>query len=102
MPPGEQIALQPTMTEMFAQHLHHAPFGREMIIRRENRFHKTAVLYLKDVPQAIRVGFVRTKEAEIALPSVFRKDVPHHLPKLATRLLGLGPTRLDINRVVGK
>src|SRR5207248_5504881 len=74
----------------------------EMIIRRENRFHKSAVLYLKDVSQAIRVGFIRATEAEIALSGVLRTDVAQHLPELACRFGVLGRRRLDLKRVVGK
>ena len=32
MPPGEQIAFEPALAEMLAQHLHHAPVGRDVIV----------------------------------------------------------------------
>src|SRR2546429_7266969 len=39
--PGEQVALQPAMTEMFAEHLHHSPVRRDMIDRKSTRLNSS-------------------------------------------------------------
>jgi len=50
-----------------------------VIVRRGNGLHKRAVLYLKNVPKAIRIGLVGAEEAEIALFGVSPEDVTQHL-----------------------
>src|SRR2546421_5532827 len=78
------------MTEMFAEYFHHPPVGRNMIVTRDDRFHRRAILDGKDVPEAIRIGLVRTEETEILLPGVSRKGVSQQLAELASRLVALG------------
>src|SRR6266566_8793182 len=78
------------MTEMFAEHLHHSPVRRDMIVCRDDRCHRTAILNSKDVPETIRIGFVRTEETEILLLGVSRKGISQQLAELASRLVALG------------
>src|SRR2546423_4276768 len=90
------------MTEMFAEHLHHSPVGRDMIVCRDDRCHRTAILNSKDVPETIRIGFVRTEETEILLLGVSRKGISQQLAELASRLVALGRRPGYFHRVVRK
>src|SRR5437870_13007245 len=78
------------MTEMFAEYFHHTPVGRNMIVTRDERFHRRAILDGKDVPEAIRIGLVRAEETEILLPGVSRKGVSQQLVELASRVVARG------------
>src|SRR6266849_10778608 len=89
MPSGEQVALKPTMTEMFAEYFHHTPVGRNMIVNRDDRFGRTAILYGEDIPETIRIGLVRTEKAEVLLPGVSRERVSQQLAELTSRLMAL-------------
>ena len=37
MPPGEQIAFEPALAHVLAEHLHDAAVGREMLVGRQDR-----------------------------------------------------------------
>src|SRR5579864_8711749 len=90
------------MTEMFAEHFHHTSVRRDMIVNRDNGFHRTAILDRKDIPEAIRIGLVRAEEAEVLLPGVSCKRVSQQLAELACRLMALGCRPGHINRIVSK
>src|SRR5438093_13198547 len=77
------------MAEMLAEHFHYTPVGRDMIIKRDDWFHRTSILDRKDISKAIRIGLVRTEEAEVLLPGVSRKRVSQQLAELARRLMAL-------------
>src|SRR5271154_360829 len=90
------------MTEMFAEDFHHTPIGRNMIVNRDDRFRRTAILYGKDIAEAIRIGLVRTEKAEVLLPGVSRKRVSQHLAELARRLMVLVGRPGHFERIVSK
>src|SRR5947209_19791859 len=98
----KEVAFQPTLTEVFREHLHHPPKMRYMIIRRKRLPHKAAVLYLKNSPQAVGVRFIGTEETEIVLLGVSRKDVSHHLTQQSCCLETLRSRLLDFNGVFRK
>src|SRR5947209_4044077 len=98
----KEVAFQPTLTEVFREHLHHPPKMRYMIIRGKRLPHKAAVLYLKNSPQAVGVRFIRTEETEIVLLGVFRKNVSHHLTQQSCCLEALRSRLLDFNGVFRK
>src|SRR5947209_2318424 len=90
------------MTKMFAQYFHHTSVRGNMIVNREKRLHRTAILYGKDIPEAIRIGLVGTEETEILLAGVSLKDVSHHLAELASGLMALGRRLCNFQRIVCK
>src|SRR6266852_5235454 len=90
------------MTEMFAEYFHHTPVGRNMIVNRDDRFGRTAILYGEDIPETIRIGLVRTEKAEVLLPGVSRKRVSQHLAELASRLMALRRRLGHFKRIVSK
>ena len=67
MPPGEQVAFQPALAVVLAEHLHHAAIGRHMVVDGDGRADEAAVLDLEDVAQAVGVGLVGAEEAEVGL-----------------------------------
>ena len=64
--------------------------------------HKAAVLDLKDITQAIGVGFVRTEQAKVGLPGVAEKDVAQQFAKLARRFMPFGRRMVNREGVVAK
>src|SRR2546425_4130601 len=90
------------MTEMFAEYFHHTPVGRNMIVNRDDRFGRTAILYGEDIPETIRIGLVRTEKAEVLLPGVSLKGVSQQLAELASRLMALRRRPGHFKRIVSK
>ena len=90
------------MAEMLAEHFHYTPVGRDMIIKRDDWFHRTSILDRKDISKAIRIGLVRTEQAEVLLPGVSRKRVSQHLAELARRLMALGCRSGHFKGIVSK
>src|SRR5258707_9287684 len=87
---------------MFAQYLHNPAIRREVIVDGNNFFLEGTVLHFKDIPEPVRIGFIRTEEAKILLLSVFGKNVAHHLAQLAGRLTELPGWLFDFNCIVRK
>ena len=67
MAPGQQVAFQPALAVVLAEHLHHPAVGRHVVVDVEGRADEAAVLDLEDVAQAVRVGLVRAEQAEVGL-----------------------------------
>src|SRR5438045_8651498 len=85
---------------MFAEDFHHPPVGRNIIVARDDRSHCSAILYRKDIPEAIGIGLVRAEEAEVLLAGICRKHIAHHLAELASRLMTLYRRPGHVKRVV--
>ena len=66
MPAGQQIALEPALAEMLAQHLHHAAVVGEMHVVGLDPLHPDPVGRLEHRVEPVRGGFVRPHDAEIA------------------------------------
>src|ERR1700689_893962 len=67
MSAGQQIALQPTLALMLAQHgIEHSAFRSEEFVRGNDRALPLTAGDLKNCPEKIRDGFVRSKNAEIS------------------------------------
>src|SRR5258708_35258889 len=67
MPPGEQIAFQPTLALMLAQHLHHpATRGEERIVCSGSGI-PLAIGCFKNSLQPVGASFVWAKDAKIVL-----------------------------------
>ena len=66
MPAGQQIAFEPALALVLAQHLHHAAVGREMVVVGEGLGDPGAVRHLEHVLPAVGVVLVRAEQAEVA------------------------------------
>ena len=65
MAAGEQIAFQPALAEMLAQHLHDAAVGAEIDVDGLDLGHPFLAGDLVDGLQPVRGGLVRAEQAEI-------------------------------------
>ena len=65
VPPGEQVSLQPTLALVLAEHLHHAPLGREEYIILYRLGFPLPIGDFKDGFQTIGDRLVGTEKAEI-------------------------------------
>ena len=66
MPPGQQIALQPSLALVLAQHLHHPPIRGQVIVVGIAIRHPGTVGNIEHVLPAVRVVLVRTEEPEVS------------------------------------
>ena len=66
MPPGEEIAFEPALAQMLAQHFHHPAVGAEIDVDGLYARHPFLAGDFVDGLQPIRGGFVGAKQAEIA------------------------------------
>ena len=82
MAAGEQVALEPSLALMLAEHLHHAAVRREVVIPRLGLRDPGAVGDLEHVLPAVGVVLVGAEQAEVPRLHVQLHDVaqePAHL-----------------------
>ena len=65
VPAGQQIAFEPALALVLAQHLHHAAVGGQMVVVRVDVRHPGAVGDLQHILPAVRVVLVRAEEAKV-------------------------------------
>ena len=65
VPPGQQVALQPPLAHVLAQHLHHPAVGRQVIVTRHDLALEGPVGHLEDIAQPVGGGLVRTEQPEV-------------------------------------
>ena len=70
MPPGEQVALEPALALVLAEHFHHTPSGREKLVVGHGGGVPLALGHFKDGFQAVGERLVRAKDPEIPLLTV--------------------------------
>ena len=80
---GEQIALEPALAQVLAQHLHHASRRRDVIVDRDAAPDEAAFSTSNTARQPIRVGFVGTEEAEVGCFAVVDVHVAQKVAELA-------------------
>ena len=84
---GEQVALEPALAEMLAEHLHHPAVGRQVVVAVRDRRVPGPVRRLEQRPEAVRGGLVGSEDAEVV--RVARHHVaqegPEHPRRLAAR-----------------
>ncbi len=102
MAAGQEIALEPALALVLAQHLHHPPVGGEVIVPRERLGDPGAVGDLEHVLPAIRVALVRTEEPEVARRHVELHHVAEELAHDAGRFRRGGAGRLHLDRIVAE
>ena len=66
MPPGQQIAFEPALAQMLAQHLHHPAIRRDVVVVGQDLRHPDALGHFEHRVEAVGRGLVRTDDAEIA------------------------------------
>ena len=64
VPPGQQVALQPALAQVFAEHLHHPARPGEVLIEAVDPVLPDLVRDLVDVLQAVGGGLVRAEQPE--------------------------------------
>ena len=67
---SEQITLQPTLTHVLAQDLHHAPVRRQVLVDWKNRLHPDFICRLIDCVESIGGGFIRTEHPKVCLRQI--------------------------------
>ena len=102
MPSCQHVALEPSLTQMFAQHLHHSSHRREVVVNRNDFLLPRAVFDLEDIPKAIRIGFIGTEVPEILLLGIARENVAHQRPKHPCILIVRGGRLFNFERIVRK
>ena len=86
---GEQVALEPALAVVLAEHLHHAAVGRDVVVDVEivwptkQRFSTS-----KTSPRRLELRLVGAEEAEVGLPcALLDEDVAQQLAQLAGGLV---------------
>ena len=102
MPAGQEIALEPALTLMLAQHLHDTSIRREVIVVGNGLGDPGAVRHVEHVLPAVGVVLVRTEQAEVA-----RREVElHHVAQVVAhnprRLRGHGAGGGNLDGVVAE
>ena len=102
MPPGEQVALQPALALVLAEHFHHAPGGREKFVVRHGGGIPLAFGHFKEGFQAVGERLVRAKDPEIPLLAVQLRHIAQERPE-HMRVADAGrPRRGHVGRVVAE
>src|SRR5262245_4003503 len=66
VPAGQEIALVPALALVLAEHLHHPPVGRQMIVPGKSVGEPGTIGDLKRILPAVRVVLVRTEKPKIS------------------------------------
>ena len=102
VPAGQQIAFEPALALVLAEHLHDPPVGGEMVVVGIGFRHPGAVGDLEHVLPAVRVAFVGAEQAEVARFHVqlhhVAQEAAHHPGRLGGRRAG----RRHLDRVVAE
>ncbi len=97
MPPGEQIAFEPALALVLAEHFHNAAVGGHVVVAGQDVAGELAVGDLEHGIPAIRGRLVRAEDAEVAGLGVELDDVAENAPwtrvASACTAPGWGPRR---------
>src|SRR5215207_661692 len=99
---GEQVALEPALTEVFAQDLEDPPRGRDVVVDRERLADEAAVLDLEDGAEPIGVGLVRAEEPEVSRIGVACEGIAEHLTQASGGLVVLLRWRRHLDGVAAE
>ena len=86
VPAGQQVALQPALALVLAEHFHDAAVGAELVVLRIDLGHVAAIGDLEHVLPAVRVVLVRTEQAEVLALQVQLHHVAQELAHTPRRL----------------
>nr|WP_281412215.1 hypothetical protein [Miltoncostaea marina] len=98
MPAGEQVALEPALTKVLGQDLHHPPVGAEVVVRLDGCGVPGPIRDIEDGAEPVRVVLVRGEHPEGR--HVLRHDFSEKRAEHPRRLHRPGARRLDGDRVV--
>ena len=102
MPPGEQVALEPALALVLAEHFHHPPGGGEKFVVGHGRGVPLALGHFEEGFQAVGERLVRAKDAEIPLLAVQLRHIAQETPE-HMRVADAGrPRRGHVGRVVAE
>ena len=99
---GQQIALEPALALVLAEHLHHPAVGRQVVVPRKGLRHPGAVGDLEHVLPAVRVVLVGTEEPEVPGLHVELHHVPEEFPHGPRRLGGDGAGGRHLHGIVAE
>jgi len=99
---GQQVAFEPPLTKVFAEHLHHATLPRKMDVVGLDLFHPDPLRRLEHIVEAIGCGLIGAHQTKIATLGIQAHDIAqigsHH-----ARCFGLRSRwSLDIHSVGAK
>ena len=96
----QQVALEPALAEVLAEHLHDAAVRREVVVAGEPLRHPRAVGRLEHGAEAVRRGLVRTEDPEVLRVGVRAQDVAQPQAEDAGGLADTRARRLQRDAVV--
>ena len=102
VPAGEQVALEPALALVLAEHLHHAAGGREEFVVRHGRGVPLALGHFEDGFQAVGKRLVRAEDAEIPLLAVELRHVAQERPEHVRVADAAHARRGHVDRVVAE
>ena len=102
VPPGEQIALQPALAHMFAEHLDDAARLRKVLVNGQHLFHPFLAGSGDHVLEAIGGRLVRPEDAEVLLLLVGLHHAMQELPQDARRFHILCAAAFDLDGKVAE
>ena len=65
VPPGQQVALQPSLAHVLGQHLHHPAIGRQVIVPGHDLPVERPVGHLEDVAEPVGRRLIRPEQPEV-------------------------------------
>ena len=99
---GEQIAFEPALAHVLAQHFHDSAVRRNAIVRRQNLSRRNAVGDLEHGIEPVGRRLVRAHDAEVEGCEIELHDVPQELAGHAGGFGGGGARLGDRHRVAGE
>src|SRR6516225_8043776 len=87
---------------MFAEHFHHSPIGREVIIFRENLGNVTSLGDFENILPAVGVVLIWTEHTEIAALQIQLHHVAQKLSLHSGRFGRNGTSTWDFDRVLAE
>ncbi len=102
MPAGQQVAFEPALALVFAEHLQDAAVGRDVFVAGQDLGGRTAVGGLEDGAPAVRQELVGADDAEVARLGVEPEHVADQLALHARGLGVAGARQRHVDRIVAE
>ena len=100
MAPCKQVAFEPSLAKMLAEHFHDATIRAQFFVDGYNLGHRATFCCLEDGVQSIGVRFIGAEHAKVF--RIHFEDIAEEIAKFARRL-GQNLTRAgDLKRIVGE
>ena len=102
MPAGQQVAFEPALALVLAQHLHDPAVGREMVVIREGLRDPGAVRDLEHILPAVGIVLVGAEQAEVARLEVELHHIAQEQAHDPGRLGGRSARRGNVDGIVAE